>query len=112
MPGLRKIEDERDARSCLSALRRSGKTLREWARANQVDGRSLSAWQINLSRDATGTVARRRARPEFVEIVATPMPPAERRYVVRVGSSAVEVEVGDDFDAVTLRRLVEVLRAC
>src|SRR5687768_4439737 len=106
MPGLRKVVDERDARACLSALARSGATLREWARRNQLDGRSLRAWQINLSRAAKPVLARR-GRPELVELVPMTMPAVARRYVVRVGGAS--VEIGDDFDAGTLGRIVEVL---
>jgi hypothetical protein len=33
-----------------------------------------------------------------------------RRYVLRIGAASVELD--DDFDAQTLRRIVEVLRSC
>ncbi len=109
MTGLRKVVDERDARACLAALARSGETLRAWARRNRVDGRSLRAWQINLSRAATTALARR-SPAKLVELVPVSFPASGRRYVVRVGAGS--VEIGDDFDAGTLRRIVEVLRAC
>lgn len=44
----------------------------------------------------------------MVELVPITRPAPARRYVVRVGELA--VEVGDDFDELTLRRLLEVLR--
>jgi hypothetical protein len=46
----RKIVDERNARACLRAVTAAGVSVREWARDNGVDDRSLNAWQINLSR--------------------------------------------------------------
>jgi hypothetical protein len=102
----RTIRDEQDARECLSAVARSGKTLRGWTKEHGVDGRSLHAWKRNLSRRGEDTPPK---GPRLVELV--PMSgAAARRYVVRVGEAA--IEVGDDFDAGTMRRLVEVLRAC
>lgn len=109
MSGLRKIVDERDARACLSALSRSGETLRGWARRNRVDGRSLRAWQLNLSR-ASSRGSAKSARMRLVELVPTSRTVPAVRYVVRVGAGA--VEIGDDFDAGTLGRIVEVLRSC
>lgn len=98
----RKIVDAKDARASLSAMERSGETLRDWAKRNGIDGRSLRAWKVNLSRGAT--------RPRLVELVPhTPDAPASR-YVVRVGRGS--VEIGDDFDSVTLARIVEVLESC
>ena len=109
----RKIRDESDAHHCLRSLKASGLTLVEWARAKAVDGRSLQAWRHNLER---------RRRP--VDPVATAAPLVEwvcdsprlesprcdrpgARYIVRV--PGVEVEVGDDFSAETLARLLDVL---
>lgn len=46
----------------------------------------------------------------LVELVPTTTSAPERRYVVRLGE--IRVELGDDFDPRTLRRLLEVLRAC
>ena len=118
----RKIMDAADARRCLAAARRAGERVGSWAQANGVDGRSLNAWRMNLARG--GGRPRRRAqaappssaalavqpRAALVELVpATPLA-APSRYVVLVGS--VRVEVGDDFDVATLRRLVGALRTC
>jgi hypothetical protein len=116
MSSLRKVRDEAEARACLSALARSGKSLREWARSKELDGRSLRAWQINLSRSAptNATVrrarTRRRARAHLVELVPVSAPSVAHRYVVRIGDAS--VELGDDFDASSLRRIVEALHAC
>jgi len=116
--GRRKIRDEADARACLGAAKKSGLTLARWGRSAGVDGRSLHAWSMNLARGSSeprGKRAQRSAaakRMKLIELVAAP-PPLVRttaRYVVRVGR--VGVEVADDFDAATLRRLVAVLAAC
>lgn len=63
---------------------------------------SLHTWQLNLSRGHS-TV------PGVVELVPREAPDRNppRRYLVRVGRGS--VEIGDDFDAVTLARIVEVL---
>ena len=103
---MRKIEDARDARACERAARADGLSLGAWARRHGVDGRSLHAWSVNMarSRSATAVVA----KPRLIELV--PGPQAAARYVVRVGDAA--IEVGDDFQAETLARVVRVLRAC
>lgn len=108
MSALRKIVDETDARACLAAVARSGETLRAWTKRHRVDGRSLHSWQRNLSRRPASAPG---DEPRLVELVPVSRAthPA-RRYVVRVGDAS--VEVADDFDAGTLRRLLEVLRAC
>lgn len=108
MSELRKIVDERDARACLSALARSAEPLRAWARRNGIDGRSLRAWKINLSRSTTALA--KRSTTHLVELVPAPTPAITRRYMVRVGVGA--IEVADDFDPGTLRRIIEVLRSC
>jgi hypothetical protein len=118
MSKRRKVESASEARRCLSAAKASGMSVKEWARPRGIDGRSLHAWQMNLERAAKGDVKRRRrstsaapvaARMQLVELV----PPAtgcSRRYVLRIGAASVELD--DDFDAQTLRRIVEVLRSC
>jgi hypothetical protein len=111
----RKIRDEADARSCLAAAKVSGLTRAGWCRASGVDGRSLRAWSINLGRrKASGHRSRKTGtalakRLELVELIASPPAPTRTsaRYTVRVGKLG--IEVGDDFDAGTLRRLVEAL---
>jgi len=113
----RKIRDEADARACLAAARKSGLAQTAWCRTSGVDGRSLRAWSLNLARGAAGrrrkttskaSIAR---RVELVELVAATSAPtrSSARYTVRVGELG--IEVGDDFDAGTLRRLVAAL-AC
>lgn len=106
MSTLRKIADEKDARACLTAVARSGESLRAWAKRHRVDGRSLHAWKRNLAR--WGKVASPKKAPRLVELV--PASRVSERYVVRVGDAA--IEVGNDFDDATLRRLVGVLRTC
>jgi len=119
MSQQRKITDELDARRCLAAARRAGGNVGAWARANGIDGRSLNAWRMNLARRGSMR-ARLPARPsttEFespratlVELIPAPGPSSGGRYAVHVGAG--RIEVSDDFDPHTLRRLVEVLRSC
>lgn len=104
----RKIEDEREARRCLKAAKAAGLTAGAWARERGIDGRSLNAWRMNLSRAPRS--AETAAAPRLVELVPTSTPQLEARYLVRVG--ALELEVGSDFDGETLVRLVRALRAC
>lgn len=121
----RKITDEREARRCLAAARKTGERAGAWAQAHGIDGRSLNAWRINLARRGAGsTPARTATRPPramvvrpgpraaLVELIPSSRPSAigRARYAVYVGE--VHVEVGDDFAAETLRRILEVLRAC
>lgn len=107
MSELRKVVDAKDARACLSALGRSGETLREWCRSSRVDGRSLRAWQMKQTPRAAR--AEEPTRATLVELVPE-MVRRPARYVVRVGDCA--IEIGDDFDSDTLRRIVEALGTC
>jgi hypothetical protein len=105
----RKIEDERDARACLRAAKAAGVSAGEWAQENGVDGRSLNAWRINLTRARAGGQASE-AKLRLVEIVPAPSPRADTRYVVHVDGA--RIELADDFLEETLMRLVRALRAC
>jgi hypothetical protein len=99
----RKVRDEVDARRCLAAMAARGATLKAWANANGVDGRSLHMWKLNL--------ARGKACPEaplrLVELIEAHRPSPSARYVVRLGD--VEIEVDDGFRDETLRRLLAVV---
>lgn len=97
----RKIRDEEDAVACLESYERSRLTVREWARRNGVDGRSLHCWRLNLGE--------RRRPTRLVELV-TEARPVAARYVVR--ARGLEIEVGDDFDQRTLARLLDVVASC
>jgi hypothetical protein len=99
----RGVRDEADARACLEDMARSGMTLKAWANANGVDGRSLQAWVMTLSRRA-------RSATRFVELVAEVPTRPIARYVVRLGDVAVEVD--DHFHDDTLGRLLAVVAAC
>lgn len=104
----RKIKDERDARACLKAATAARVSVREWARENGIDGRSLNAWRINLSR--SGASEKAVSKPRLVELVPAAPARAEARYVVRLAGA--DVELADDFREETLMRLVRALRAC
>jgi transposase-like protein len=123
----RKITDEREARRCLAAAGKTGERVGAWARGHGIDGRSLNAWRINLARRGAGStptrtaarpptalVVRARPRAAVVELVPASRPKESAStaacYVVHVGE--IRVEVGDDFAAETLRRVLEVVRAC
>ena len=104
---LRKIEDERDARKCLRAAAAARLSVRQWARDNGVDGRSLNAWRINLSRSPALAET---PKPRLVELVPATPPGVNARYVVHLDGA--RVELTDDFREETLVRLVRALRAC
>jgi transposase-like protein len=104
---MRTIVDEQDAQACLSAAARSGETLQDWARRNLIDGRSLHAWRRRLERRASSTTPTK----ALVELVPATTPTSSaRRYVLHVREAS--IELGDDFEAATLSRILEVLREC
>src|SRR5437870_3980886 len=104
----RRIFNEQDARRCLAAVRSSRSTLAAWARAHGIDGRSLNLWRVNL--ESRGVPRPRSVAPRLVELVPAAVPAARSRYVLQVGG--VELEIGDDFDDQSLRRLVGLLKSC
>jgi hypothetical protein len=106
----RKVLNEQDARRCLTAVKASRRELGAWAREHGVDGRSLNLWRVNLAR--RGVLRVRATAPKLVELVVAPAAVVDRRasFVLRVGD--VELEVGDNFDETSLRRLVGVLKSC
>lgn len=120
MVNSRKIEDELEARACLAAVDAAGVPAAAWARSHGIDGRSLNAWRVNLSR--ASSAARRTRKPRapraptgpvvsgLVELVAAPSTAITSRYAVRVGGIA--VEFGDDFREDTLRRVIGLLHSC
>jgi hypothetical protein len=55
----RKIQDETEAREHITKMRESGLTLAAWARSAGIDGRSLHAWNVNLSRGDSGAASTR-----------------------------------------------------
>lgn len=106
----RRIFSEQEARRCLAAARSARGGLAEWARSHGIDGRSLNAWRVNLARRGIPRI--RALAPRMVELVpiAAPATAARAPYVLHVGG--VELEVGADFDAESLRRLVGLLKSC
>lgn len=98
---------EAEARRALAVIARSGTSIREWARAHRIDGRSLHAWDLVLSRKVP-----RRASPRaaIVELLPVPAARVPARYVMRLGDVA--IEFGDDAQEETLRRVLGVLRSC
>ena len=105
----RRIFNEQDARRCLAGVKSSGGDLGAWARSHGIDGRSLNLWRANLER--RGVAGLRAGRPKGVELVpAPPLAVARESYVLRI--AGVELEVGENFDERSLRRLVGVLKSC
>mgnify|MGYP001628022384 CR=1 FL=1 len=72
MAKLRKIESESEARRCLARVENAGVSLKEWAQAHGVDGRSLHAWKTNLAR--WKGVARSSEAPRPMQLVERPSP--------------------------------------
>ena len=110
---LRRIEGEADARRCLAAATKAGGDLGAWTRAHGVDGRSLSRWKENLERRSRPRAWPRRESAELSMVELVPSPAAvtlDRRYVLEVAGARIELR--DDFDEQTLRRVVRALRSC
>lgn len=107
----RKIANEEEARRALLAVARAGVGVGAWARAHGVDGRSLHAWKMVLTRRAQ-RAARPRQKPAaaFVELVPTTPALSQARYVMKVGEFS--FEFGDDAQEETLRRVIGALRSC
>jgi transposase-like protein len=115
----RKIEDEAEARRCLAAAKRKGLSVGDWARAHDIDGRSLNAWRVNLGRRDPGARPRRRkSKAEAMARALVELVPASPsvtvagrgRYVLEVARA--RVEFGDDVSVETLHRVLEALRSC
>jgi acetolactate synthase regulatory subunit len=111
----RKIQDETEAREHIAKMRESGLTLATWARSAGIDGRSLHAWNVNLSRSDSNAARKtpkvRRVRDvKLVELVPMSTVASSARYTVRVGQFAIDVDAR--FEEATLRRLIGVLRSC
>ena len=105
----RKVFNEQDALRCLSAVKASRCELATWAREHGIDGRSLNLWRVNLER--RGGVRAPTSAPRLVELVpVTPRFTPRATYVLRV--AGVELEVSDNFDEQSLRRLVGLLKSC
>lgn len=122
--GKRRVKDAQEARRLLAKAARFDGDLATFYRDEGVDGRSLNAWRKKFERGTKPASAPRvrrssprrgksAARVGLVELVPTTEAAASAnraRYTVRVGGA--EVEVGDDFEADTLRRLLETLGVC
>ena len=108
-PSRRKIGDQHEAEALLTELVRSGQDLVSFCRARGLDGRSLGCWRTNLRRrrPAPAPGFAHPATLRLFEVAAAPSrPPSAASYRIRVGD--IVVEVGDDFQDDTLRRLIAV----
>ena len=99
---------EEDARRALTALERSGLSLREYCRESGVSERKLRRWRKRLS-EPTGDGATFR---EVREVSGPTARASEPEFVgeVLVGGYRVRAPLG--FDAAELRRLLETVAEC
>lgn len=95
MPRVRRTDEQKQA--LLAAWRASGFGLHRFAREHGVASKSLREWS-----------ARWPVRPTFLPVQVIP-PVRAAGLVVQLAGSGHRVEVPADFDAATLRRLVEAL---
>lgn len=110
----RKIRDEKDARQCMAAAKRTGLSRAQWARQHGIDGRSLFAWGKNLEQGDKARASQKsgqngKRRTGLLELVAqsTTTP---SRYIVRCGHVAIEID--EHFDEDVLARVLKVVAAC
>lgn len=107
---IRKIHNETDARNCLSQAAVSGLPRARWAQMHGIDGRSLHAWHLKLTRNE-------RVAGDFLELIPTladPRPTVTRPSpsILRVRRGDVVVEVPEDFDDEQLVRVLRAVAAC
>ena len=95
----RRVTEPHEAQECLAEVATSGLPLREWARRNGFDARTLAAWHRRLGAPV--------APLRLVELVPADTPPP---LVLRVGDVEIAVPVG--VDTAHLARVLAVVRAC
>lgn len=95
MAYIRRTEEQEQA--LLAAWRASGIGLNRFARENGLAPKSLREWN-----------ARWPVRPAFLPVRVVP-PARASGLVVQLAGCGHRIEVPSDFDAVSLRRLVEAL---
>lgn len=110
----RKIRDEHDAQSSLTAQLSSGLPLAAWCRQAGIDGRSLNMWRLQL--------ARRQVPPRLSLVEWLPAPPTANAIRDRAAAAEVPcyrivrgdftIEVPANFDGDTLCRLLRVVAVC
>ena len=102
----RKVRDEAEAVAIVEEARRRGVRPSVVGRERGISGRSVQAWSMTLAKKQAGEV-----RPEstFLELVPVALT-TPRSY--RLWVEDLSVEVPDDFDEHTVRRLVAALRTC
>lgn len=108
----RKIRDHEDALRCLSAAKAAAPRLTQaqWARKHGIDGRSLHAWDKNLSRRRNGRKRNSSVKQRgLVELIARP-PFVSHGY--RISTGRFSIEVSEHFNEETLIRLLRVVSAC
>jgi hypothetical protein len=96
----RKVRDEREARAILEEAQRAGVAPGAVARRRGIDGRSMNAWRMTLTRSKTTST--------IVELVAK----SEAEPVYRVCVEDLVIEVDASFEEDVLARLINLARAC
>ena len=104
----RKVRDTKEAMALLAKWSTSGERMSEWCESRGISWYSLSAYQ--------GWQRARTRGASLVEVVTTVDEPVERpdvspaRYRIVLRDCAVEID--DNFDDDTLRRLLHVVASC
>jgi transposase-like protein len=93
---------EEEAVSVLGALKRSGKSVREFAEERGLDPQRLYAWRRRVAGGDRTTFREVTVRPVTVD--------ATTRVFEIVLPSGVKIRAASDFDAGALARLLDVLR--
>lgn len=97
---------EDDASDVLESLDRSGLSEREFADEHGLDVQRLHYWQKRRAMAILPTA------PAFVELVRDRPAVQGRPALELVMSTGEVIRVGAEFDDVTLRRLLAVVRSC
>jgi len=97
------ITDENEARRQVESAGRAGKTLTEWAREHEIDGRSLRSWPRKLGLTELG-------RPRLVELVPRPGVQEAASYALVI--QGLRFEFGEEASASMIQRVVGALRSC
>jgi transposase-like protein len=108
----RKIRDQEDAFKCLRAAKAAAPRLTQaqWARKHGIDGRSLHAWDKNLSRRRNGRKRNSSATQSGLVELISRTPFVSHGY--RISTGQFSIEVNEKFNEGTLIRLLRVVSAC
>lgn len=104
----RRLRDRTEARRLLKEWELSGEPMRKWCEARGLSWGSMAQHRRFWLADQRQV---QREKVDFVEVVPTSVPGRRSaRYRLFVGAGV--VEVGEDFDDDTLRRLLHLMNTC